>query len=362
MYGLQLVFVLVLIGGVIAYFGDRIGMKVGRKRLTLWGLRPKHTSIIVTIVTGVLIAASTIGVMSLVSQDARDALFRLEDIKTALSTSMTQLKDLEDEAGKAIQARDEALAEKEKLEDDIEILKTRTQTLLEEVKRLETQRADLQRSVDVFEGWILTGDVQGSFAFHRDEIILSTVLEAGRSEEAITEELFAFLEQADRIALERGALDQSQVEMTALQFSDPQEFFKLTSYLADQEGKWIIFLTSEYNTLKGLPVSVYFDVYADGQVFDAGEVIVEQRVDNRKTAEQQVGEVLLAVKQRVRAAGVVADEQGHDVSLSHASDFFNAVAQLKSLKDRAAVIQAIVVQDTRRSQGPVELSLQVVER
>ena len=52
MSGIQLVIGLISAGGAIAYFGDRIGMKVGRKRLTLFGLRPKHTSIIITIVTG----------------------------------------------------------------------------------------------------------------------------------------------------------------------------------------------------------------------------------------------------------------------------------------------------------------------
>ena len=56
---MMLIVILAITGGVIAYLGDRIGMKIGRKRLTLFGLRPKHTSILITILTGVFIATAT---------------------------------------------------------------------------------------------------------------------------------------------------------------------------------------------------------------------------------------------------------------------------------------------------------------
>src|SRR5205085_7352482 len=49
----------VLMGGIIAYNGDLIGRKFGKKRLSVFGLRPKHTAILITSVTGVLISAST---------------------------------------------------------------------------------------------------------------------------------------------------------------------------------------------------------------------------------------------------------------------------------------------------------------
>ena len=49
MLGIIIVLVLMVMGGLIAFLGDKIGSKVGKKRLTLFGLRPKYTSIIVTI-------------------------------------------------------------------------------------------------------------------------------------------------------------------------------------------------------------------------------------------------------------------------------------------------------------------------
>ena len=37
--GIAIVLVLISMGGLIAFLGDRIGSKVGKKRMTLFGLR-----------------------------------------------------------------------------------------------------------------------------------------------------------------------------------------------------------------------------------------------------------------------------------------------------------------------------------
>ena len=74
MYGVLLILVLVITGGAIAFIGDRLGSKVGKKKLSLFGLRPRHTSIIVTIVTGILITTTTLGVMAAVSKDVESQL------------------------------------------------------------------------------------------------------------------------------------------------------------------------------------------------------------------------------------------------------------------------------------------------
>jgi uncharacterized protein (DUF3084 family) len=89
MYGLTLIAVLVITGGAIAYIGDKLGTKVGKKKLSIFGLRPKHTSIVVTIITGILITGSTIGVLTLVSKDVRTALFGMEALAQKL-TSLSQ--------------------------------------------------------------------------------------------------------------------------------------------------------------------------------------------------------------------------------------------------------------------------------
>ena len=50
MHGVILIAVMILTGGAIAFIGDKLGTKIGKKRLSIFGLRPRHTSIIVTII------------------------------------------------------------------------------------------------------------------------------------------------------------------------------------------------------------------------------------------------------------------------------------------------------------------------
>lgn len=79
-----LIFVLCLMGGVIAYCADLLGRRLGKKRLTLGHMRPKHTAALLTTSAGVLIPIVTISLMSLLFADVRDMLFRTEAIKEEL--------------------------------------------------------------------------------------------------------------------------------------------------------------------------------------------------------------------------------------------------------------------------------------
>src|ERR671930_96539 len=65
---------LLAVSGLIAYVGDLLGRRMGKKRLTVFGLRPKHTAILSTIVTGVLIACVSLGVAFGLSPGVRLAL------------------------------------------------------------------------------------------------------------------------------------------------------------------------------------------------------------------------------------------------------------------------------------------------
>ena len=94
MYGAALIISVIFMGGLTAYLGDRIGLKVGKNRLSLWGLRPKYSSIIITILTGVLIALLAGGLMMAASQRARIALFRLDEILTEIKLAQAELSYL----------------------------------------------------------------------------------------------------------------------------------------------------------------------------------------------------------------------------------------------------------------------------
>lgn len=68
----------VLMGGIIAYTGDLIGRRFGKKRVTIFGLRPRYTAILITSVTGVAISAITTGILFLLVPTVRDVILRGE--------------------------------------------------------------------------------------------------------------------------------------------------------------------------------------------------------------------------------------------------------------------------------------------
>lgn len=81
---LILIFAVIILSGLIAYIGDQIGMKVGKKRLSIFGIRPKYTSIIITVLTGIMIATFSISLLMMASKGVRMAVFDMQKLLTEL--------------------------------------------------------------------------------------------------------------------------------------------------------------------------------------------------------------------------------------------------------------------------------------
>ena len=56
-----LIVFLILLGGLIAPFGDILGTKIGKARFSILKLRPKKTATIITIIAGAFISSISIG-------------------------------------------------------------------------------------------------------------------------------------------------------------------------------------------------------------------------------------------------------------------------------------------------------------
>jgi uncharacterized coiled-coil protein SlyX len=78
-----LLFFLLLIplSGLIAFVGDRIGHRMGKRRHSLLGLRPRHTAMVFTIGSGVGISLLTFGLMYGSSETFREVLARGAELK-----------------------------------------------------------------------------------------------------------------------------------------------------------------------------------------------------------------------------------------------------------------------------------------
>ena len=115
-YGWIMLFVLAIMGGIIAYLGDKIGSRVGKRKIKLFGLRPKYTSVLVTILTGISIAAVTLGVMSILSENVRIALFGMQQLRMqneALETQRNQLLKQAGDLGKELDEKNRLIASNE---------------------------------------------------------------------------------------------------------------------------------------------------------------------------------------------------------------------------------------------------------
>ena len=130
MLGITLILVLALMGGLIAYLGDKLGSKIGKKRLRLFGLRPHDTSVVMTIASGILVAALTMTVLTISSKEVRTALFGMKQIRAELasltasrdkanaelSAQSAQIKELDTKIAEATAAADEARRQKAQAE------------------------------------------------------------------------------------------------------------------------------------------------------------------------------------------------------------------------------------------------------
>jgi uncharacterized protein (DUF3084 family) len=72
--------VFVAVCGLIAYIGDLIGRRMGKRRHSFFGLRPRYTAIIATAITGMIIAVFTIAFMMVASSQVRTLLLKGEQI------------------------------------------------------------------------------------------------------------------------------------------------------------------------------------------------------------------------------------------------------------------------------------------
>ena len=87
-----LIAAILILGGVIATVGDRIGTRVGKARLSLFKLRPRNTAVLVTILTGSIISASTLAILFATSEQLRKGIFELEKIQRDLRHTRQDLQ------------------------------------------------------------------------------------------------------------------------------------------------------------------------------------------------------------------------------------------------------------------------------
>ena len=125
MSGWLFIIFLLLLGGLISTLGDLLGSKIGKARFSILKLRPKKTAILITILTGSLISASSLFLMILVNRQLRVGLFKLGDLEKKLQESKQVLIPLKKERSNLEKKIKDKETEFKQLEKNIIALRSR---------------------------------------------------------------------------------------------------------------------------------------------------------------------------------------------------------------------------------------------
>ena len=146
--GYILIAAIFILGGIIAAFGDRLGTKIGKARLRLFNLRPRQTAMIITVITGMLISALTLGILFSLSGSLRRGIFQLDDIlkeKRQIKGELAQVRQEKQQVEQQLsQVRDEQIRAVDKLA----AINLDFEQSKQQVKEISGQAAKLRQELD----------------------------------------------------------------------------------------------------------------------------------------------------------------------------------------------------------------------
>ncbi len=358
MYGVVLVVVLIVIGGLIAFIGDRLGSKVGKKRLTLFGMRPRHTSVFVTIVTGIAITTSTLAVMSISSQNVRTALFGMEKLQTQIQDSQRSLNL----AKSALQkAKSEQKDMQQKLKENLQKLKkaeSDTRALQEHQKKLLADNATLeQENGKLHQDNLLFQDTNKKLVLQNDrlhtenenllqrnvdlsskrivyqagELIYSTTLPAVHNRTAAETELkkvivIANTKVAERLG--RYITAHSGIYMYPLEYEDTLQKLANGHSMA-------IRLVAAANIVQGEPIITSVQLFPNKLIYSTGELIRRDKFvlnGTRQSAQQAMFFFLRDVNISASEKGILPDPLHGSIGVINMEQLYNVIDDITPMK------------------------------
>jgi len=348
--------VIILLAGLVAAGGDRIGRVAAKRKVNVFGMRPRMAARCVAVLTGVVIALGSLLALAALSRDAREMLFHFHDLQQqvgqlelqveGLSSTRARLeKDYESVAAKLDDTR-RTLSDREaevgtlteriaqssqRLAATREQLGVAEREYAESQARLKQLRAELatreaENKKLAAERERLTGDIAALNDYKR------TLESTARALEQKTEELrqenirievnqplayvkipgastlpearaavLAGLERlSDRLVAEE--LKLKPVPATAI-----QEMLNALSLLTED---MVVVVYSARNVLPEEEVEVTFELAFDRVIFKRGELITKARLDSAVAPDELpalVSNLLMAVRAVALDRGLLPD-------------------------------------------------------
>ncbi|MBM5806767.1 MAG: DUF3084 domain-containing protein [Cyanobacteria bacterium M_surface_10_m2_179] len=312
MSGWLLILALLLLGGVLSTLGDRLGSKVGKARLSLLGMRPRRTAVLITVLTGSLISAISLGLMLLVSDRLRTGLFELDQLEQRLQEGRRSLERSQSDLRRAERGRAQAREQLGTVEAQAAALRQELAPLMAQRRQLEQERDRLSRDI---------GSKDADLQRNRDELArLNTRISSGAKELQQLETNLIALRRGDVVISSGQPLEIAKVRIENASQAKPvieallrqtntnvyqlvlpgeppnrqilrvprSDIAKLEGILS-RRGDWVVSLISAANVLKGERQVVAFpDVRRNKQVVKAGAQLASTVLEADERSPEQV--------------------------------------------------------------------------
>jgi uncharacterized protein (DUF3084 family) len=370
MYSFILVFTLIIISGLIAFIGDWVGLKIGKKRVTIFGLRPHHTAIVITVLSGILIAIITVTILAISSNDVRTALFGMEELKEKLTylsreveLSNVQLSTTKENLKEKTTQLQEIEEKYQKLSEDIKNKTSQLEELLiireglkEEKEKLDKEVEELNATIKaLYSGiaWIREGEV----IFGSDEQIALTIIQGQRPIEEIKEDLIRFLNEASDKVLAMGAKKNERTNQVFI--ISQEEYEEVVQKIDDSDKEMIVRLLSSINVVKGEPIVAHFNLLENKLIFKIDEEIISEEIESSKVSSEVEKELLTFLRKvNILAVekGIIPDPKTSFVGTVSAVNLYDTVKTIVESGTKMK-ISIISVYDTW-STGPLRVRME----
>ena len=381
MSGWLLILALLLLGGVLSTLGDRLGSKVGKARLSLLGMRPRRTAVVITVLTGSLISAISLGLMLLVSDRLRTGLFELDQLERRLRDGREALERSQSDLSAAERGRQQARNQLGMVEAQAASLRKELAPLLQQRRNLEQERDQLSREIGAKDADIRRNRAElaqlntristsakelqqletNLIALRRGDVVISSgqPLEIAKvrieSPDQAKVVIEALLRQTNINVFQRVLPGQPPNRQILL--VPRSDITKLEGILS-KRGDWVVSLISAANVLKGERQVVAFpDVRRNKQVVRAGEQLATTVLEGDERSPEQVRSrinlLLASAYNTVQRAGSLASGLQFDaasvnqLSASLTSRPAGQVVQLQAISLRNSDLVDPVAVDLR---------------
>lgn len=388
--GLKILIIIAIMGGLIAYMGDKLGTKVGKRRMSLFGLRPKHTSIIVTIVTGLLVAAATVGVLTITSQSVRTALFGMDQLRADMNqlTAEVAAKNAELERGQALleankkeladrmaeietirkeveQSRQEladAEAAKIATEAELSALQASYDEASKKLAALEATRASMEKHIADLQKTqeeLKTGIIhlrEGTILFQVDQLLAQAVVRNGLSHNEARDAVNSIVEDTNKLVLRRLGVEDNGESVV---YVDRQNMEVAISKVEESKTPMVIQVVAAGNIIAGEPAVATIQVYPQQFIYKSGDVISTAVIDGGSNAQVNMLRFLKQVNEEAKSKGVIPDSLSGDIGTIPGDELFSAIRRIGMLHGKVYV-EAYADGDTYSS-GPVHIKLRITQ-